>query len=169
MKYWLLVVLLCMASVLSVSAKKIHNRHFRFKLTIPEGMAPVFDTGSGLEGLYYDSTVGVVLMISGRESRFTSVKDYIDCTREELEQNLREAYGDSTLTLISCNRFAYYSEKTTVIHFRVATQPAGSNAYLIYFIHHRKKDIQFSFTYKMQAGQNNAGYIDGVMQTIKLK
>lgn len=126
------------------------------------------DTASADGELYYDSVSKVVLMISARKGGFHSVEDYIDCSRPQMENQLKSFYSDSTLTLVNCSRSPYYSKKSAVILFHVSVLPYGFNTCTVFFIHHRHEDIQFSFTYK---GENAVApwYIDGIMQTLKLK
>lgn len=167
---WLFILLSCLFIVYSAEAKKIHNRQYKFRITVPDAMNRIIDTGEVVEGeLYYDTTAKVVLMISERQSKFNSVQDYIDCSRKQLESELKYFYSDSTLTLISCNRSAYYPKEANVIVFNVSVLPYGFNTCMVYFIHHKRKDIQFSFTYRKESGEQSAQYIDGIMRTLKLR
>jgi len=166
----LMILLICICSFQDSVAKKINDRHYRFKIMVPDQMMEVEDSVYLLNGrLYYDTTSGIILIISARESKFKSVKDYLDCSKEELEKQLQYNYGDTTLRLTSCSKSIYYPKKTTILHFQVSNLPFGYNSYVIYFVHHRDKDIQISFTYKKETAQKSMGYIDSVMQTLKLK
>ena len=133
-------------------------------------MVEIKDSLNSVQGqLFCDTTAGIILMISAREGKFKSVNDYLDCSREELEKHLKDNYGDTTLRLISCSRSIYYPKKTVTLHFSVSVLPFGYSTYIIYFIYHRDKDIQVSFTYKKEGEQNSLNYINGVMHTLKLK
>lgn len=168
--YLACILFACVIVNNDVYARIIHNRHYKFTISLPDQLKELHDaTTSEQSKLYYDTATGVILMISARESKFRSVSDYLDCTREQLERQLKNNYGDTTLQLITCTRSDYYPKKTTELHFRVSAQPSGYNTYIIYFIHHRHKDIQISFTYKMQTEQQAFDYIRAIMQTLKLK
>ena len=97
------------------------------------------------------------------------MQDYIDCSRKQLESKLKDSYSDSSLALVSCNRSPYYPDKATVLVFNVGVLPHGFNTCVVYFIHHRHRDIQFYFTYKKESGYAGRQYIDGVMSSLKLK
>ena len=170
LQFGLMLLLICMGNCQNVFARKIHNRHFKFTITVPDQAVEIRDS-TDLQGeCYYDTAASIILMISVIEkNKFKSVNDYMDCTREGLEQQLRQEYGDTTLTLISCNKPLYYPGKTTLLHFSVAGLPSGHNTYMIYFIHHRHKDIQISFTYKNGTEQYSQNYINKVMQTLVLE
>ena len=164
------VLLFCTATLQNAHAKKINNKHYKFKLTIPDQLTEINDTTNGVNGtLYFDTTSEIMLMISARESRFRSVNDYIDCSIPGLEQQLQNDYGDTALRLLSCGRALHYAEKTTVLHFEVSKLPFGYNAHLVYFLHHRNKDIQFFFTYKKRKEVQSRHYIDEIMRTLKLR
>jgi hypothetical protein len=151
-------------------ARKIKDRHYKFSIIIPDAMKDMTDKSEVVEGdLFYDSTAQIVLMISKRQSRFNSVQEYIDCSKKQLESQLKYFYSDSTLTLVSCNRSVYYPDKATVLVFNVSVLPHGFNTCTVYFINRLHRDIQFSFTYKKERGQQSAQYIDQVMRSLTLK
>ena len=164
------VLLLCLfAAATTTYAERINSREFHFQLTTPDNMKEVRDTLSLVPGnLYLDTSAGVVLIISGRESKFRSVTDYIDCTHEKLEQELRVDYGDTSLTLISCNRSAFYPEKSTLLHFMISVD-SWYNTYLIYFVHYKGRDIQLSFAYRRDQEQASVAYVNKIMETFKLQ
>ena len=165
----LVIVLTGLLSYSCASARKIVNRHYKFKITVPDRMLQINDSVGSLQGeLYYDTGASIILMISGRESKFSSVDDYIDCRKGELEEQLRTAYEDPKLRLISCSK-SEYPGKITVVNFTVSVLPFGYNIYIIYFIHHNGKDIQLAFTYKQEMGQSSVKYIADIMETLKLK
>ena len=168
--YCCFLLFACLCSFQTTFGKKIHNRQFKFKITLPGQMVNVIDTTNSLQGdLYYDTAAGIILLISARESKFQKVEDYLNCSKEELEQQLKANYGDPALQLIRCYKSNYYPKKTTALNFEVSVLPFGYNTYMIYFIHHRQKDIQISFTYKKGTEQNSQKYIESIMQTLKLK
>ena len=153
-----------------VTAKTLHNKRYKFAISIPDKMVRIDDsTDTIYQQLYYDTSIGIVFIISGRESKFKSVTDYIDCSREGLEQAMKTNYGDSLLTMTSCNHSPYYPDKTTELHFIVTVLPFGFDRYVVYFIHHRHKDLQLSFTYKKENEKASLADIDKIMRTIKLK
>ena len=153
----------------SVHARETRCRKFKIQMDIPKQMLEIpYVSEPNNDKLYYDTVSSIILMISKRETRFKSVNEYIDCSKKELESFLRDCYGDSSLTLTNCARSLYYPEKSTVISFHVAKLPFGMDTYTIYFIHHRGKDIQISFTYKQVNTKNSLDYIDKMMQTLKL-
>ena len=154
----------------NTDGKEIKNKHYKFRVTLPESMNRIQDTASNIEGeLFYDTVARVVLMISERQSNFNSVQDYINCSRRQTESELKYFYSDTSLTLINCTKSAYYPDKSTVILFRVNVLPYGFNTCLVYFFHHRRKDIQFSFTYKQESEKEVSKYIDQIMKSLKLK
>ena len=167
---------ICLLCILTVGiagspgaiAKKIRNRRYSFTVSIPDQLAELQDTLAE-SSLYYDTVADIILMISARKSDFMSVRDYMDCTMPELEQLLKNNYADSTLKLLSCDRSIYYPEKSTVLHLAVSVLPYGFDSHIIYFIHHRKRDIQFFFTYKKEKEQESLKYINAIMKTLKLK
>lgn len=153
-----------------IPSRRICNKQYKFCISVPVGMSEIRDSISYDSGpLFFDTAAGVVLMISARDSKFRSVNDYINCSTEQLEEKLRTDYEDSTLKVISCNRSPYYPDKVTVLHFTVSVLPFRYNTYMMYFIHHRHKDIQISFTYKGADEKKNQEYIDVIMKTLKLK
>ncbi len=163
-------VLLSSFILTCAGAKEIRSRHYKFRITVPDAMTRIPDTAVTIEGeLYYDTTSKVVLMISERQSNFNTVQDYIDCSRKQMEKQLKYFYSDTTLTLINCSKSAYYPKQATVILFRVSVLPYGFNTCLVYFFHHRNKDIQFSFTYKKEDENEVSKYIAEIMRSLKLK
>ncbi len=151
-------------------SKEINNKHYKFDLTIPASMVEIKDTNNIKdEDLYYDTSAGIVLLLSARSSKFKSVSDYIDCSKEGLELQLQKEYDDSSLILLSCQKPDNQANKTTILHFRVSTLPNGYNTYLIYFIHHNHKDIQISFTYNNEREQISRTYIDNIIKTLALR
>ena len=154
----------------NVAAKKLHYRHCKFEITIPDKMVEFKDGNNDSQGpLYYDSSAGIIMIISEMSSKYKSVSQYLDCTHQELEQQLRTDYGDSMFTLLNCSRSLYYPKKTTTLHFQVSSLPFEYNTYTMYFIHHRHNDIQISFTYKKETEKSSMNYVNAVMQTLKLK
>ncbi len=164
----LFILLLCVACVGSVGARTIHNKQKKYELVVPDAMSKIADSAAEGE-MYYDKPAGIILMISERKSKFKSVKEYMDCSNRQLEDQLRVFYSDSTLKLISCSRSRYYPKETTVLHFSVGVLSDGFTTCLVYFVHHKGNDLQFSFTYNKEVAKQSLQYIDDVMQTLKLK
>jgi len=158
----LCTITFCFAALPSF-ARKIHSRHYKFKINLPAAMQVITDTVQG--EVYFDSTTNVILIISGRDSKFHAVDEYINCNWKELEVVLKNWSTDTSLQLISCNK----SKKATIIHFKVGSAINGYQDNIIYFIHHRKKDVQFSFLYKNDIPNDSEKYIDDIMRTLKLK
>ena len=123
----------------------------------------VNDTAEG--DVYYDTVTNAIMIVSGRESKFHKVDEYINCSQKDLENVLKSWSSDSTLQIISCNK----TKKATILHFRVSSSLNGSQDNIIYFIHYKKKDIQFSFLYKSEFNNDREKYVDNIMGTLKLK
>ncbi len=138
-------------------------------MSIPPSLVEVTDSVQEHEYIFFDSIASVILMVSSREGPFKSVKEYMDCTRQQLETQLKENFEDSTLSLISCDRSLYYPEKSTLVRFHVNKLPMGYTTYSIFFIHHRRKEIQIAFTYKDHPTINIQHYIADVMKTMVLE
>ena len=98
------------------------------------------------------------MIISEMSGKYKSVNDYLDCGRDELEQQLRKNYGDSSFTLLSCGRSMYYTKETTTLHFQALAISSVYNTYTMYFIHHGRNEIQISFTYKKETEQKSLRY-----------
>lgn len=158
----ILIIFFCFLAQVS-PAKKLHNKDYKFKISLPQTMKMVNDTGQG--EIYYDSVTSTVLIISGRESKFHTVDEYINCNRNDLESALKNWISDSTLQIISCNK----NKKATILHFRVVESPVKYQDNIIYFIHHRNIDIQFSFLYKTEDTPQREKDIEKIMRTLKLK
>ncbi len=169
-QYGLGILLLFLLSTLTTFGKEINNKQYNFSITIPASMVEIKDSNNIKdEDLYYDTSAGVVLLISARNSKFKSVSDYIDCSKEGLEHQLQKEYDDTSLILLSCRKPENQANKLTILHFRVSSLPNGYNTYLIYFIHHNHKDIQISFTYNNEREQISRIYIDNIIKTLALR
>ncbi len=162
----LIITLLC--NIPALSAKKIHNRTYRFSMNIPDQMICITDKSIAGD-VYYDTSAGIIMMIAAREGKFKSVKDYIDCSKDGLEEQLRAAGGDPALQLINCCRSIYYPKKSTMLYFHVVIPPSNFDTHLIYFIHHRHSDVQIWFSYRRETEANSAAYINAIMQTMRLR
>ena len=164
---WILILLLWGGSY-PATAGKIRDRQNRFKIALPKQMISITD--ASIDGrVYFDSSAAIIMMISGRDSKFKSVAQYIDCSRDTLEDQLRICYGNALLRLVSCQRSTIYPRKTTILHFMVSVLPMGFDSYIIYFIHYRNRDIQFAFTYKKANEDKSMRYIESVMKTLRLR
>ncbi len=166
---WVFIVIGCVFAFHDATGKKIRNRQYKFTITIPDAMKRIVDTTVLGDELYYDTSAKIIFMISERKSKFSSVADYIDCSKAQLESQLKEYYADSALKLLSCNRSIYYPKKTTAVMVSVSVLPYGFNTCFVYFIHHKMFDIQFTFTFKKEAAGNIAQYVDGIMETMTLR
>ncbi len=170
-QHWAAVILvvLCLFTATSVFGGHLHNRQYHFSLALPESLQPVsggLDTSNSV--LYFDTTACVIMLVAVNESKYQSVRDYMDCATPELEKVLAKQFGDSTLHLFSCNRPAYYPEQITQLHFQVSAMPFGYDYYMAYFIHHRGHELSITFTYK-NLGSASIKYIDRVMSHLRLK
>ena len=169
-QYGLGILLLILLFTLPAFTREIKNKHYKFTITIPASMVQIKDTDNIKdEELYFDTSARIILLISARSSKFKSVSDYIDCSKEKLEQQLQKGYDDTSLILLSCTKPENQKDKTTILHFKVSTLPNGYNTYLIYFIHHLHKDIQLSFTYNNGTEQISRDYINNIIKTLVLR
>ena len=167
--YWLVVLLLQMGSFQFCSGKQIVNKHYKFSITLPDKLVEIDDSSNTLfSSAYYDSIASMLLMISAQKGVFKHVKDYIDCAHLELENQLQTDYGDTTLRLLSCSKSDFYPKKTTLLRFEIKSLNPGYSRFIIYFIHHRKYDIQISFTYKKENEVSSVQYINRIMETLAL-
>jgi hypothetical protein len=153
----------------SYAQQTIRDKDLNLELKLPDSLIEQRDVDN--EGdtadIYYDASAGVIFMISGRKSIFKDIKNYLDCSREGLEQELRTFQGDSTLKLMSCNRSAYYPEKSVVLHFETNAYSPGLNRCIVYFIHHKSEEIQLFFLYK-KTKSDCLDYIDKIMKSLVL-
>lgn len=148
----------------------VDNTELRYQLKLSDSLVQWKDSAATAdhETVYYDNYSGIVLMVTAKEGLFTNSQSYIDCSKEDLEQRLKEYQGDSTLRLISCNKSKYYPSEAVLLHFESHIYPAGLNRCIIYFIHHDGHELQFSFVYDKAAEGASLAYIDRIMQTLKL-
>ena len=166
---WLFIISLVLFMQNS-HAKTVHKKQFRFTIMIPEGMKLVEDSGAhNGDEMYYDTTAGFVLIISEQQSKMKSVKNYIDCSKQELESMLKASYEDTSLHLLSCNQSPYYPEKINLIIFDLSVLPYGFNRCVVYFVHHRRKDLQFSFMYNKDNAAASMITIDKIMKSLVLE
>ena len=169
LKLLLVMCLICLCSTKAATGQILNNKKFKFAVTLPPSMAEIRDSTQVEGELYFDTTAGVVLMISANQSKFKSVHDYLDCSREKLQEDLRNNYEDSTLSLIYCGPSDFYPQTMTMLQFRVSVLPAGYDSHCIYFIHHRKKEIQISYSFCKQNEEKSMKYINAIMKTLVLR
>ena len=151
------------------SGRAIRNKHFHFSLTVPGTTVDIRDKPSDKAGDYlFDTVANVIILINKTESRFRSVKDYIDCEKTQLEKELRICYDDSALHLLSCSNPVYYPDRSVLLRIEVSVLPGGFNECMIYFIHHRNKDIQFSFMFTKDRAAESINFVDAVMKSLLL-
>jgi hypothetical protein len=163
--------LLCLLSSRAADAQKIFSSHaFRYQFTAPPTLKNLQDSSINTEAnsAWYDDSLGIYLMITARQGHFTNIKSYLDCSRADLEKDLRFAHDDSTLHLIDCRISGYYPDKSIVLHFSTQRQGGDLDRCMIYFFHHRGSEIQFSFIYSGSRIAPSLAYIDQVMQTLVL-
>lgn len=170
LKCFVFALITAFLAVYTADGRDIRNKHARFRISLPGALELVDDTSKSIEGLlYYDTTAKVILLVSERKSEFHSVREYIDCSKAQLEDQLKNFYSDPALTLLNCSKSEFYPKKTVALSFTVSVFPAGFNTCLVYFIHHHHRDIQFSFTYKKELSKESLAYIRSIMQTLRLK
>jgi hypothetical protein len=164
-----LIFLLVIISPATYGQRVVRNEQFKFELKLPDSLIArnEFDDESDTVSVYYDPTPGVVLMISGRKSLYKDINSYLDCSKQGLEKQLQEFQGDSTLQLVSCNKSAYYPDKSVVLHFETAAYSPQLTRCIIYFFHYKKKEVQFFFLYN-KANKESLSYIDKIMQSLVL-
>ncbi len=165
-----LLFFLSLVSATGASAKKLQYNSYKLEIAVPDAMMEVQDTSVGANGqVYYDTLAGIVLIVTGNQSNFSSVKDYLDCSREKLEQQMKYNYDDTSLVLINCAQSKYYPKEITELEFTVSILPSGFDTHLIYFIHHKKMDIQLSFAFRKETEVDALKYINKAMETLALK
>ena len=168
-KFLSLFILLLLNSIAGFSQYTISNIECKYELKVSDSLIRSRDSTNGKdETVYYDDDAGIVFVITVKEGIFADNNAYINCTKEYLEKDLKEYQGDSTLKLISCSKSPYYPDKTVVLHFESHIYPAGLNRCVIYFIHHRGKELQFSFIYDRANDKSSLAYINRIMQSLKL-
>ena len=149
--------------------KTIYSKHFKFKVEIPVTFIKVTDTTGTVEGeVYFDTNEKIVLLVTKAESKYKSVKDYLDCSRVQLENELRISYADTGLHLVSCNRSPSYTDKIVVLNIEITVLPSVYKQSVIYFIHHKGNDVQFSFMIRKEQAAHCLPIIQEVMKTLEL-
>ena len=118
--------------------------------------------------IYIDTASELALMVSARETTFKDVNSYLDCSRKGLEEQLQKLQEDSTLKLVECRRSQYYPDQAVVLHIETKAYLPQFDRCLIYFIHQRKKEIQFFFLYRKGNSTKSLDYIDKVMATLNI-
>jgi len=159
--------------VFSTSAyaqRTITSQLSHYQVTVPATMTKDADSNEnrGDDLIFYDTVNGVMMSITARDGDFKSLSAYLDCTKPTLEKDLRAAQDDSTLILMDCRRSPYYTDRSIVLHFETKAYPAGLDRCLIYFFHHDKKELQFSFVYSKVDAKTDMAYIDEIIKTVKL-
>ncbi|HXS37785.1 MAG TPA: hypothetical protein VN721_13865 [Flavipsychrobacter sp.] len=164
------IFLVCCHNNVSFAQKTINSDLYRYTLVIPNSLLRTADSIHDIESdrEYYDSTIGILLFITARDGIFTNTKHYIDCSKEDLEKELKAYQSDPALKLIECSRSKYFPDKIVMLHFETSVLPAGFNRCIVYFVHHYGKEIQFSFMYNKANEELSLEYIDHVMQSLAL-
>jgi len=162
----LFIILVALKSPL-YAQNRITNARLNYEITLPGSLAEM-ERDNDTFLFYADTSLAIALTISGRESTFTNVNNYLDCSKHKLEQQLQEFHEDSTLKMLECRRSVYYPEQGVVLHIEtVAYFPAFDRCF-IYFFHSRAKDLQFFFLYKKAKGDESMEYIDKIMRSVHL-
>jgi hypothetical protein len=163
---WLVTVLmaLCLATpAQGQTEKKI--RTYAYIVKIPASMNLVSDTLAGKGQIYYDGERDILMAATASESIFKSVDDYLNCSWPELDKNLRQASEDTSFRLLSCNK----TGKATIL---IYTINAAINAYpycILYFIHHKQFELQFSFYFRKSEPALNERYAADIMRTMRVR
>ena len=165
-----LILLASCRSNISFAQKSINSDLYRYTLVLPNSLLGTVDNIHDIESdrEYYDSVNRIILYITARDGIFTNTNHYMNCSREDLEKELRSFQNDPALKLIECNQSKYYPEKTVMLHFETSILPAGFNRCIIYFVHHHDKEIQFSFMYNKTNEETSLVYINNVMKSLSL-
>jgi hypothetical protein len=152
------------------SARTIRDKHAHFSIEVPDRMVSMPDAEESGGTYLVDSVANFILLINkgDRDSRFRSVRDYIDCERAQLENELRICYGDSTLRVVGCENPEIYPDRTVLLHIRVGVLPGGLDQVVIYFIHHKNKDLQFSFMFSAGDATQSMKRMREIMSTLHL-
>jgi len=161
-------LLTLLSTTVSFGQKKLNSSLYNYTVIIPDSLIETTDPGNDSEKTYFDDVSGIVLMITGRDGIYDNSNSYMNCSKKDLERQLKDYQGDSTLKLISCSKSKYYTAEAVTLQFETHVLPQGFNRCLIYFIHHKNKEIQFSFMYDKADINSSIAYIDGIMHTLKL-
>jgi hypothetical protein len=153
---------------ISYSQQLLTDSRHHYQLTLPDSLIEMRDEGNDSDRTFYDNTSGVVLLITAREGIYANPEGYINCSKKNLETELKNYQGDSTLKLISCEKAPIYPNDVIKLHFETKILPQGFNRCVIYFVHHAREDIQFSFMYDKAYETKSMTYIERVIQTLKL-
>jgi hypothetical protein len=167
-KQILLLCCLLVCSCYALGQKTLQNKLYHYVLIAPDSLIETTESGNDTEKTYYDNVSGVILMITGREGIFRNTEGYMSCSKQNLERELKDYQGDSTLILISCENSKYYTEEVAILHFETKMLAEGFNRCMIYFVHHKNKEIQFSFMYDKADDKAGMAYIDKIMKTLQL-
>lgn len=165
------LLFIIVTAALPAHAQRTITSHLSYyKLTVPGSTTGDSDNNEnkGEDLNYFDTVNDVMMSITARDGGFKNLDSYLDCTKLTLENDLKVAQGDSTLILLDCRKSPYYTDKSIVLHFETKGYPGGLDRSIIYFFHHNKKEIQFSFVYSKADAKSDMAYIDRIMKTVKL-
>lgn len=163
-----LFFLLIAFSITAFAQKELKSTVYNYSMMVPDSMNETTEQGNDSERTFYDNISGMVLLITVREGIFDNPDRYMNCSKKDLERELKNFEGDPTLTIISCDKSKYYPNEAVVLQFETSILPKGYNRCVIYFIHHRNKEMQFSYMFDKADNVSSIAYIDKVMQTLKL-
>jgi hypothetical protein len=142
---------------------------FNYQLTLPATLVQHhYANESDSSKIYHDTTADVVLMISGRPSTFTDIKSYLDCSKSDMEKELRAFQGDTSLKLVECSNPANMPSNAAVLQFETNAYLPDFDRCYIYFLHYKSKEVQFFFLYHKTNFERSMEYIDNVMATLRL-
>jgi hypothetical protein len=152
----------------AVGASLYRNDRFGFSIKL-DGQVWVKEdtTPHGSTVAYCNSLQEVCLVATHRKSMFRRVEEYVDCSKADLERELRILDEDSTLHVVACYRPTIYSGEAEVLHYTTSEGPFGLNGCIVYFFHHNRKDIQLSFLYKTANSKASFQYIADAIETLK--
>ncbi len=168
LRYSCLLLCCITFTVFAFGQKKLNSSLYQYTLTVPDSLMETTEPGNDSEKTFYDNVSGVVMMVTGRAGIFENASGYMNCSKKNLETELKDYQGDSTLRLISCDQSKHYSKEVVILHFETKALPEGFNRCMMYFVHRSDKEVQFSFMYDKENDKTSVVYIEKIMQTLQL-
>jgi hypothetical protein len=163
-------LLVMLAICVQAHSRTLLDKKLKYQISIPDNMVIIHTDDAAESGeFFYDSSSNFILQIFKTPSKFKSIGEYLDCTQSQLESSLQKSYGDTSLRLMSCNVSPYYPEKIIMLNMEVSVLPSSFNQAIIYFVHHKKYDVQFSFLFNRSAFEKVFPSISKIMKTLILK
>lgn len=163
----MLTGILIAALFLSACASQatVVRRNPTLKLHLPPSMVLDTSISSGEEKVYWDSLRHTIMAFTVSKSAFTSVDNYLSCSWKDLDVRLRGLSEDSTFQLISCEK----TKLATVLTYSVSPQGRYYPYCILYFIHRKSFELQFSFYFKTSITDADRKYTDEIMNTLKIR